>query len=77
MALFNIWMEGYQCNGDRSDASFLGTYEGKTFNEACDNWAKSNPNRLEDYKPGTDSKRPSYWACGMYDNEADARKSFG
>lgn len=40
---------------------------------------KGQPLALDDKKPdGTYYYgRPSIWACGLFDNEVDARKSFG
>ena len=31
---FNLWIEGYACTGNSSTASFLGTYEADSFENA-------------------------------------------
>lgn len=73
---YSLWMEGYSATGQSSTAEFLGVFDGVSFNDACDNWSKTIK-QPEYYKPGTDEHRPSYWACKIFDNEIDARKSFG
>lgn len=75
---YSLWREGYAATGQSSTATYLGEFEGSSFNDACDNWAKTlDEESLKYYKPGTDERRPSYWACRIFDNEMDARKSFG
>lgn len=76
IGMYPLWEEGYSITGNSSTASYLGVFEGKTFNEACDNWSKTIK-QPEHYKAGNDVHRPSYWACKIFDNEIDARKSFG
>lgn len=75
MPKYEIWMSGYLCTGMEgipSKAKFEGRFEGETFTEACVNWSKT----LEE--PHFFNKDTlSYWGCGLYDNETDARKSFG
>ena len=70
--MWAVWMEGYACTGERSAARFMGTYQGKTFENACDVWAEEGNNKAY-YK----NNPPRYWGCRLFDNEADARKSFG
>lgn len=75
---YSLWNEGYAVTGEFATATYLGEFEGDSFNEACDNWAKTlDEESIKCYKPGTDEYRPSYWACRIFDNEIDARKSFG
>lgn len=75
---YSLWQEGYAVTGQSSTAIYLGEFEGNSFNESCDNWAKTlNEEESKCYNPGTDKYRPSYWACRIFDNEIDARKSFG
>lgn len=73
---YSLWMEGYAVTGNESTAQYLGEFEGNSFNDACDNWAKTIENP-ELYKSGTSEHSPSHWACRIFDNEMDARKSFG
>lgn len=84
--LFEIWVEGYAATGDSGTARKLGEYEAESFDGAVAMFEAENPTTKVDhygpgsYRPGTDmSKVPKYgiWACRFYDNEADARKSFG
>lgn len=84
---YEIWMEGYAATGERGYANLIGKAKGKTFNEACNNFRYIE--ELKDYKGkviidigdklGLDKEYdyPSIWACKLYDNEKDARKSFG
>lgn len=72
---YSLWIEGYSATGNDGTAQYLGEFEGASFNDACDNWAKTIETP-ELYKSGTDEYRPSYWACHIFDNEMDARKSF-
>ena len=71
-----VWMEGYSATGESSSAQLLGIFKCKTFDEAVEQYNKSFFGRRS---PATkDSKgRWSIWACTLYDNEIDARKSFG
>ena len=71
---FNLWIEGYACTGNSSTASFLGTYEADNFENACDKWADTIKEKEYYQRNGSIA---SYWGCRIYDNEADARKSFG
>jgi len=73
---YSLWMEGFSVTGNSSIAQYLGEFEGNSFNDACDNWSKTIA-RPDLYEPGTDERRPSYWGCKIFDNEMDARKSFG
>lgn len=74
--MYPLWIEGYEVTGNSATASYLGVFEGKTFNEACDNWAKTIE-QPEYYKSGNERQKPNYWACKIFENELEARKSFG
>jgi len=70
--MWNVWMEGFRATGESGPATFCGTFPGKTFAEACTNWNK------EEGTPGYfNAKQLTYWGCCLYDNEIDARRSFG
>lgn len=86
--VFEIWMEGYEATGESGPAQLIGRYHGITFEEACKNFTEpANIIRQSDYKIiakkgeklKLDENRdyPAIWACRLYDNEIDARKSFG
>lgn len=62
-------MEGLEMNGARCGARFIGTFEAETFAQACRKAFKED----SFYDP----MRNSYFGCRLYDNEADARKTFG
>lgn len=80
--IYDIWMEGFAFSMDeRAGASFVESIEADSFQEACD---KCKLNKIigdEDpsYKGKNlyDSAQRSYWGMRLFDNEADARKSFG
>lgn len=70
---YNIWAEGYVTQGNASGANHLGIGFGETFKEACEDLARND----EDFKKYFDSNRMTYWGCGLFDNDVDARKNFG
>lgn len=75
IGMYPLWIEGYEATGNSATASYSGTFEGKSFSDACDNWVKSTGSKT--YSPGDGNLRPSDWACKIFENELDARKSFG
>lgn len=86
MKEFPVWMEGYAATGESARASFLGKYQGETFEDACQAWADEDVKRKELFKredtviqgKGDKTKiRPSYWGCRLYETEEEARASFG
>lgn len=88
---YEVWMEGYAVTGNSADASLVGKVKARSFKEACHilmckkylkqveqehspkyEGYRGDPDRW-DYNP----QRGTVWACRLFDNEADARKSFG
>ena len=72
MTTFNIWCEGYLATGTEgipAKAVFIGTIEAETFQQACDKRFSGN----QYY----DADRRTYFGCRLFDNEQDARKTFG
>ena len=69
---YDIWSEGYCLNGERSEAWLEGTYEGESFLDACKQMVKDKK-----YENLYNEQYNSIWGCKLYDNEADARRSFG
>lgn len=67
-------MEGWKgmC-GEGSSAQFLGEFEAEDFRDACFKWAKTREHQMDYF----DDRALSYWGCRLFDNEQDARKSFG
>jgi len=76
MKVWTLWEEGYVITGNSSRAKFLGNFEAETFEEACDMYAATLPDedRERHYKK---EPYPAYWGCRIYDNEYDARFTFG
>lgn len=72
MKKFNLWMEGYRATCEECDATYLGEYEAESFEDACNAYAQDKGVTLDTY-----AGRISNWGCRIFDNEADARKSYG
>ncbi|PGK51961.1 hypothetical protein CN918_29665 [Priestia megaterium] len=73
MREFEIWCEGFHTSDGKSGAFFQGYSHGVDLKDACMNLAKI------DYPFATnfDEDRMTWWGCRIFDNECDARKSFG
>jgi hypothetical protein len=72
MKEFEIWVEGYAVTGNREKASLLGKEIAETWDEAVCAYMNKNPDRIrKDFRGYTN------WGCRLFDNETDARKSFG
>lgn len=67
--VFQVWSEGYRASGDRGTATFHGQVEAENFKAACD--------QIIGNSYLYDSERLTYWGCRLFDNELEARKSFG
>jgi len=67
--VYEIWSEGYAATGNFSGANFHGRHEAESFKDACKLFFKDDPY----YNPQFNT----YWSCRLYDNEQDARKTFG
>ncbi|MEO3947605.1 hypothetical protein [Gorillibacterium sp. CAU 1737] len=75
MKRYEIWSEGFADSRDRGQAYRLGYGEGATFREACMAFMNADKEHLQlRYFNG---KELTYWGCRLFDNEVDARKSFG
>ena len=72
MKKFDLWMEGYRATCEGSDATYIGTYYADTFEEACKMYAKFKGITL-----GTHGGMLADWGRRIFDNEDDARKSYG
>ncbi|KKN04082.1 hypothetical protein LCGC14_1100940 [marine sediment metagenome] len=73
MRRYEIWSEGYAATGEHGTAVFLGSAEGKTFGDACVNFACENSGFSKHFGQA----QLTYWGCRLFDNEIGARKSFG
>jgi len=69
---YSVWMEGYSIMEGNSDARHLGDYEANSFFEAC-KLAADDYSNFGKYYPEDNT----IWGCRLFDNEKDARKSFG
>lgn len=88
---YEIWIEGYAATGESGSAHFIGKSFGKDFRDACIGFTypediirewdgailkkKGDPLPLDTDRKG--NIELSIWACRLFDNEAEARKSFG
>lgn len=68
-----IWSEGWQATGGKGSAMFWAEIDAASLSEACDRLAE----RDSDFRQYYDRNRMPWWGCRLFDNEADARKSFG
>ena len=81
---YTVWVEGSNDMGNIQPASCLGTIEASSFIEAArELWRKAytpayegEPYTADDYFSVRDGV-PTIWGCRCFDNEADARESFG
>lgn len=71
--MYEIWSEGYIATGEHGTATFHGRFEGETFKDAVVNWTK----KYSDAQQYVSLENMTYWGCRLFDNESDARKSFG
>lgn len=71
---FRIWSEGFILTGNKSGAMFHGRQNAPSFVEACTKFFAIKGHDLSNnYNP----IRLTFWGCRLFDNETDARKTFG
>lgn len=79
--LWEVWVEGYAATEESGKAMRLTRknedtlWEGDTFSEACREAMRCLNYDMSDHL--YNAERNTYWACRFYDNEVEARKSFG
>jgi hypothetical protein len=75
---YHIWSEGFATTGQSGQAMCHTDkpIEAESFNEAVRIFADANPDFDESLVRHKDG-RWTYWGCNLFDNETDARKSFG
>jgi len=71
MKTWEIWSEGYSATGQSSGATLLGSFKTETFDEAV---GKLEITPQPEQQP---DKTWTFWGCRLFDNERDARRSFG
>ena len=69
MREWEVWSEGYACTGDISGAHYHGKTSAITFRDACIT-ILGEDDRF-------DKESLKLWGCRIYDNEHNARQSFG
>ena len=74
MHKYEVWREGYRATGEEGYASFIGSVYADSFKEACDILCA---NRDDKIYGRYDSEKLMVWACRLFDNEEDAKRSFG
>ena len=84
-----IWMEGYRATGESGAAQKIGEYQAESFDEAVEKYlidhpdTGSGPRRYTKNQFTTEehyiNRRAEWniWGCALFNNETDARKSFG
>lgn len=76
--VWHVWCEGYAATGEHGTAHFVGKKWAKTFDRACELLHKERGSKaMGDFTHETENSPPRYWGCRLYDNEYDARKSYG
>ena len=71
----SLWMEGFAVTGQRQGASMIGTYNATDLDNAVKQYMAENEGDVDWDRLGRG--RHAIWACEIFDNEAEARKSFG
>jgi len=79
MNKYEVWMEGYAATGEHGSAHRLVSKEGKTLweGETFKDAVKAAVEEVIEEKNYYDPERNTYWGCRFFDNEAEARSSFG
>lgn len=87
MKEFEIWVEGYSATGEHGNAQMIGKGFGDSFDEAVKDYMNKNSghgiqeNRRNRYidDESYQNRRSNWniWACNLFDNEIDSRKTFG
>ena len=70
---WQVWVEGFVVTGESGKAQLMGETEAKTFGEAC----RIVFSKTREHAMYFDPVRLTYWGCRLFDNETDARRSFG
>ena len=69
-----VWSEGYRATCESSGATYHGEWDGRTFKESVKAFKDSQDSRG---KALINLDRMTFWGCRFFDNQTDARKSFG
>ncbi len=74
-AKISLWMEGYAATGESGTAQCIGTYKAKDLDDAVKQYMAAHPDSVDWDRFGRG--KHAIWACEIFDNETQARKSFG
>ena len=76
---YTLWIEGFAATGESGQAQDLGVWEGENLDAAIMNWVNSNSERDISiyYRYNEQTGYHLWWGCRIFDNESDARRSFG
>lgn len=69
-----LWMEGFHVMEGSAQAQYCGCYQADTLEEAVKLWVAENPRERTGL---TNLNSLTYWGCRFFDNEKDARATFG
>lgn len=72
--VYEIWCEGFVTMESRSGAQLLGIIRAESFKSAVIKFFNLHDKTVNDY---FDEERMTFYGCKLFDNEADARKTFG
>lgn len=70
-----LWMQGFSATGQAEGASMIGSYEATDLDDAVKQYMETHKGEVEWDRYGRG--RHAIWACEIFDNEEQARKSFG
>lgn len=73
MKEYEVWLEGYAITGNHGRAHYFGKYVATTFEDACEVALQENKWEMKEYN----KERNAFWGCRFFDNESQARASFG
>lgn len=83
MKTWEIWAEGYAATGESGTANLMATIQADNFDEAVELMLQKKERtdwptirQWYDYRPDRPQKH-TIWACRLFDNETDARQTFG
>ena len=76
---YEIWVEGYAATGSYGEAQKIGEAEADSFDEAVQIIDEEIKHDGRDFGELRHEKTGhwSFWGCRLFDNENDARASFG
>lgn len=75
-AVISLWEEGHRATGSTGTAKFLGSYMANDMDDAVEQYLKKHPESKQYHRRNEDGTH-AIWGCVLYDNEIDARKTFG